>query len=174
MWATIYVESWKRVQKRLCYIWNCSDGSFADKDEREEDYKFFNKLNIRTKKFEKMGKYLRPKVACGYTTASIIALGIIIFAIIFYRLLTIDLKYNEDGTKKKLTNKETILSYAYTAGYTGVVMGFGTMYKKLANAQTYAENHRYHSQYTATIIFRLFWINFINFYLPFFMMIFED
>ena len=49
LWATIFVESWKRVQTRLCYVWNCSDGSFADKDEREEDFKYFNKLNAKTR-----------------------------------------------------------------------------------------------------------------------------
>jgi hypothetical protein len=118
----------------LCYVWNCSDGSFADKDEREEDFKYFNKLNVRTKKFEKMGRELKFKTSCFYTCISLFALGVIMFSIIFYRVLTLDLKYNEDGTKKVLTNRESIIGIAYSCGYTGAVMIFGTLYKKLAHA----------------------------------------
>ena len=81
-----------------------------------------------------MGKALKLKTSCFYTCISLFALGVIMFSIIFYRVLTLDLKYNEDGTKKVLTNKETIIGIAYSCGYTGAVMIFGTLYKKLAHA----------------------------------------
>ena len=95
------------------------------------------------------------------------------FSIIVYRILTLLLKFDDD-VRKKLTMKETAIGIAYSCAYTAAVIIFGTLYKKLAHNHTYAENHRYWSHFESALIFRLFWVNFFNFYLPFFLMGFEN
>jgi len=53
---------------------------------------------------------------------------------ILYRILSIALKYEEDGSKKKLTMRETAIGVIYSSVYTVMVIVFGTTYKKLAHA----------------------------------------
>jgi len=134
-------------------------------------------LNIKTRKFEKLKKYLRGYKNCGYTAASLIGLGICVFSIVVYRVLTLILRFEEDEdgapVRKKATMEQTIIGLLYSCAYTTAVIVFGTIYKKLSHAHTYAENHRYWSHFESALIFRLFWVNFFNFYLPFFLMGFE-
>ena len=80
-------------------MWNSSDASFADKDEREEEYKFYNFMNTTTMKYEKLKKYIKTKINLGYTVGALFGLGVCVFSIVLYRVLTIALKF-EDGVKK--------------------------------------------------------------------------
>lgn len=34
IWATCFLESWKRKQVTICYLWNCSNNSYSKADER--------------------------------------------------------------------------------------------------------------------------------------------
>ena len=131
-------------------------------------------MNIKTRKYEKLKKYLRFYKNCGYTVTSLLGLGICVFSIVVYRILKLMLKFDDQVKKPTLTMEEQILGLLYSCAYTAAVIIFGTLYKKLAWAHTYAENHRYWSHFESALIFRLFWVNFFNFYLPFFLMGFED
>lgn len=106
LWATIFVESWKRVQKRITYMWNCSDKSFDKKDEREEDFLYYNFFNYRTEKFEKLKKDIRFYKDCGYKFGSALGLAACILSMTLFRMATKHLKYEEDGTPKKLGTAE--------------------------------------------------------------------
>ena len=35
IWATCFLESWKRKQKTICYLWNCTNNSYSSADERK-------------------------------------------------------------------------------------------------------------------------------------------
>ena len=45
LWATMFVESWKRKQRAIQYLWNCSDNSFSKYDERDEEFTYFELYN---------------------------------------------------------------------------------------------------------------------------------
>ena len=34
VWATCFLESWKRKQKTICYLWDCSNQAYTKADER--------------------------------------------------------------------------------------------------------------------------------------------
>ena len=53
IWATCFVESWKRKQKTIQYYWNCSSNSFSKQDERTDDFLFYDNYNENTDKIEK-------------------------------------------------------------------------------------------------------------------------
>jgi hypothetical protein len=40
-WATVLVESWKRTEKTIQHLWNCSDTSFSKIDERTEQFHYY-------------------------------------------------------------------------------------------------------------------------------------
>ena len=61
----------------------------------------------------------------------------------------------------------------YTFVYSVVVIIFGTLYKKIAEKQTDAENHRYQRNYDDAYIQRLFLFNGFNFYLPLILVAFD-
>ena len=48
IWGTIFIESWKRKEAMLQFMWGCSDDSFSPVDERTDDFKFYTVFNIFT------------------------------------------------------------------------------------------------------------------------------
>ena len=56
IWATCFLESWRRKQKIIQYMWNCSDNSFSKQDERKDDFKFYYIFNEKTDSLEKLPK----------------------------------------------------------------------------------------------------------------------
>jgi hypothetical protein len=59
VWATCFLESWKRKQRNIQYYWNCGDASFSPQDERSDDFKFYFFYNEDTDSLEKVPK--KPK-----------------------------------------------------------------------------------------------------------------
>jgi hypothetical protein len=70
------------------------------------------------------------------------------------------------------TTKEKMYGYLCTTVYSVVVILFGTIYKKLSLYQTEKDNHQYQRSWDDAYINRLFTVNFINFYLPYFLVAF--
>lgn len=60
IWATAFIESWKRKQKTIQYIWGCSDKANTTLDERDDEFKFFNQFNGKTMKKEKIKEEMDP------------------------------------------------------------------------------------------------------------------
>jgi hypothetical protein len=56
VWATCFLESWKRKQRNIQYYWNCGDASFSPQDERADDFKFYFFYNEDTDSLEKIPK----------------------------------------------------------------------------------------------------------------------
>ena len=103
------------------------------------------------------------------TCTAYIFLSIVLVSMFGYQFIMKDLKgeFNDDG---KLivppTLHEKVMGYGVTAGYSGIVIVFGTLYKKLATIQTQNENYQFQKQYDDALINRLFQFNFFNFYMP--------
>lgn len=52
-WAKLFVESWKRTQKMLQSLWNCSDSSFSHYDERTAQFKYYHIFNEETTQIDR-------------------------------------------------------------------------------------------------------------------------
>jgi hypothetical protein len=53
IWATLFVQSWKRKQKTIAYIWGSEDNSHSKVDERVDTYKYYEYYNEKTDKVDK-------------------------------------------------------------------------------------------------------------------------
>ena len=174
LWSTVFVESWKRTETRITYLWNCTDQHFDSKDERDEEFLFFKYFNFKTRKIEKLKKTIDCSKDICLKISSFLGLLGCVTSVVVFRWATIELKFNDDGSLKVLTTDEKIQGYGYTCIYTVAIILFGSAYKMLSMEHTKGENHRYQKQFDDSLVGRLFWANFFNFYLPFFVMAFED
>ena len=140
------------------YIWSCSENSFANLDERE-DCEYYEIYNDKTDRIEKKRKMIDKKLKTTMTVASYTFLFIVLVAMVLYQYLMKDLKglYDEEGRQiNPPTMQEKILGYIITTVYSGIVIVFGTSYKKLATIQTNNENYRYQKNHDDALINRLF------------------
>lgn len=85
IWAVLFVESWQRKQKTIQYLWGCSDGSFSEQDEREDDFKYFEVFNPSTVKREKQKLEITKKRKLMLTTASYTFLLVVLVAMAIYQ-----------------------------------------------------------------------------------------
>lgn len=169
IWATLFVESWKRKQTTIVYLWNCHDTSFSKYDERTEEFKYYEDYNFRTDSLLKVKKIMQPARQLMRSIMSYIFLLIVLIAMFFYQYLLKGVKgtFDEHGNLiVEPTFEEKLIGYTYTAIYSGIVIIFGTMYKKLAAIQTFNDNFQYQKSYDDALINRLFQFNFFNFYMP--------
>ena len=100
LWATCFVESWKRQQRTIQFMWNTSDKSYSKVDEREDDFKYYNKFNPVTKKIEKEGSKLITAAQARLQRFSLyFIILLVIMAIMVYRTLILTTKgeYDNDG-----------------------------------------------------------------------------
>ena len=77
-----------------------------------------------------------------------------------YQALKKDIGLEPESTIKK------IKGYGLTAVYSGIIIVFGTMYKKLILHKVEKTNHQYQKSWDDMYIIKLFTVNFINFYFP--------
>jgi predicted histidine transporter YuiF (NhaC family) len=59
-----------------------------------------------------------------------------------------------------------VYNYGLTAVYSGLIIGFGTAYKRLILYKVDKTNHQYQKSWDDQYIVKLFTVNFINFYCP--------
>ena len=117
------------------------------------------------------------KSACGRLVAGNFFLLIVLAAMGFYQ-------FRQKVAKDNLAliilagNKPTLFEsygrYIDTVIYSGIVIIFGFLYKKLAAHNTFMENHRYITQYDNSLITKLFQFNFFNFYMPMILVAFYE
>lgn len=158
-WATLFVESWKRKQTTIQFLWGCSDSSFSSVDERFE-FRYYNVYNKRTDAIEKTKQTMKKKKECTYTFLSYLFLIIVFSSMAIYQTLIFTTKPKIDAEGKPIPGTQTmqmkILGTIYTTVYSVIVVLFGSLYKILAVRQTEDENHRYWKQYTDALSSRLF------------------
>ena len=135
LWATLFVESWKRKQRTIQYIWNCKDISFSRQDEREETFQYYDVYNHRTGNVEKHRKLISTFMNITYRVFSFLCLLIVIVVMVAYRGVI--------AQTKKEGQKYYGMGLYITAAYSCLVVVFGILYKWLSSGHTDAENHRY-------------------------------
>lgn len=56
IWATCFLESWKRKQRTIQFLWNCSDNSYSRQGERTEEFLSYDVFNHYTNHIETIKK----------------------------------------------------------------------------------------------------------------------
>lgn len=83
LWAAIFLESWKRKQRTIQYLWNCSESAFSRADERTEEFSYYTIYNEITDQLEKrkkltgaLNKTLRDVTSWIFIIVVLVAMGV--------------------------------------------------------------------------------------------------
>ena len=45
LWASCFLESWKRKEKTIGYIWHCQSNAYTKADERSDVFEYYDVYN---------------------------------------------------------------------------------------------------------------------------------
>lgn len=177
IWATIFVESWKRKQRTIQYIWGCSDKSFSPIDERTQEFKYLSVYNEITDRIVKMEISINKWENYGISLGKFTFLMTVIFSMAFYQNIILTTKGEMDDQGNIITpptEMDKFNASLYSFLYSMAVIIFGNLYKVLAYIQTDKENYQYQKNYDDALIVRMFLFNGLNFYLPLMFVAFDE
>lgn len=83
-WATVLVESWKRTEKTIQHLWNCSDTSFSKIDERTEQFSYYMQFNEKIGYLEKEKRQPAAIYKYGYKLGSYLLIIAVITTMIVF------------------------------------------------------------------------------------------
>ena len=109
---------------------------------------------------------MKQKLFIELTILEYLFLLIVIVTMFIYQAVKKEIEAEPNSTMKMVRN------YGSTTIYSGIIIIFGTLYKKLILRLTEKTNHQYQKSWDDMYIIKLFTVNFINFYLPNFLVAF--
>ena len=167
LWATLFVESWKRKQEYLRYLWCVDDRDYTDADERE-DFRSYKIYNEATDSVERAGvKIARWKECAFFSATALITLASVTCMIVYYVMQTNMLFEEKDGKQVVVEGAASKPGYyILTVVYSCLIVGLGFAQKTIAHAWTYQENPRYQKKYEDRLTKRLFQFNVFIYYGP--------
>ncbi|KAG0348045.1 Anoctamin-7 [Podila humilis] len=163
VWASLFVEYWKRKSNVLAYTWNTLD--FERRERARPEFKpTSTRISPVTGKIELY--YPRYKQLISFFMSIIVVLvsiGIVVVSVGSLMLFGIWTKLPmADGTPRF---KNSYVSTVVTALLNlTVIMLLGTIYARVAKFLTDNENHRRLTQYEDALILKRFLFDFVNFY----------
>jgi hypothetical protein len=99
IWATIFLESWKRKEKTISYIWACQDNSYSKADERSDTFEYYDTYNPNSKTIDKDKKNPTRSSFWFRNFLSLNFLVIVLVAMVYYQSAAQQFKgvYDEKG-----------------------------------------------------------------------------
>ncbi|KAF9409128.1 Anoctamin-7 [Podila epigama] len=163
IWASLFVEYWKRKSNVLAYTWNTLD--FERRERARPEFKpTSTRISPVTGKAELYYPRYKQLVSI-LMSIMVVLISIAIVVVSVGSLMIFNIwakKPNDDGTFKF---KNSYVSTVITALLNLVViMLLGTIYARLAKILTDNENHRRLTQYEDALILKRFLFDFVNFY----------
>jgi hypothetical protein len=130
LWATLFVESWKRVQAQLATLWGCHSIENTAADEREE-FKYYEAYNETVGTIEKQRKLMGKCESFWYPFTYYILLLINVAVMAGYLAVTSAMTSTTDELTGEPIKKEDantgvvmILTYVYSVLLVVVAMAF--------------------------------------------------
>nr|CDS25633.2 protein of unknown function DUF590 [Hymenolepis microstoma] len=174
IWATLFMENWKRYQNVLAYRWNVQNLESIDEPPRPEFLALIKKrgyksaVNIITGREEPTIPFWSKKLPI--TTLSFVSVlfGILLclaalIGVIFYRLVVNTLLLQSQNV---FINTVAGMITTVTSSCINLVCIFilKFVYDKIAVKLTDMENHRTQSEYDDSLTLKLYLLQFVNFY----------
>lgn len=136
LWATAYVESWKRKEATLGNAWLMRD--FVDVTQERPKFKAQLQVNPRTKKSWKVSTVNSKMVTfCISFPIQLFFIGLIIVTQYFMRLWYLNITEDETITPA------FYLNYAPACINAGLIIGYGILYKPVVDFIANKENHKF-------------------------------
>ncbi|XP_062589601.1 anoctamin-10-like isoform X1 [Saccostrea cucullata] len=167
IWATIFLEVWKRYCSELSYRWGTIDMVSSRYDEPRANYYGTLGENPVTGKPEPVYPKWKRNVRFYCVTVPVISLAL---AIAFYLMLVYFAM--EDWALKMYSSEKSWLNFLVlhvpTAIYAIVIVVLNALYRKLAKKLNDWENHRLQSAYDNHLIVKLILFDFVNCFISLF------
>jgi len=163
LWATTFLEHWKRKQARLNFHWDTrSETTCHDKDTLES---FKSRSSLEYDEFVSAYHWVYPgyKVALSQTFSFIVCLlllGCASSSITYF----LNLGRFTKTEWKELDGVWTMAVHLPTAGYLGSVTFFSSVNKSAASLLTRLENPRTQQEYDNSLLVKLLCLQFVNNY----------
>ncbi|VDK32493.1 unnamed protein product [Taenia asiatica] len=174
IWATLFMENWKRYQNVLGHRWNVQYLETVDEPPRPEFLALLKKrgykptVNLITGREEPSIPFWSRKLPCTVLSFSSVILGMVLClaalaGVIFYRLIVNTLLLqHENAFISSIAGMITTV----TSSCINLVCIFilKLVYDKIAVILTDMENHRTQSEYDDSLTLKLYLLQFVNFY----------
>ncbi|KAL5107123.1 hypothetical protein TcWFU_009406 [Taenia crassiceps] len=174
IWATLFMENWKRYQNVLGHRWNVQYLEPVDEPPRPEFLALLKKrgykssVNLITGREEPSIPFWSRKLPCTVLSFSSVILGMVLClaalaGVIFYRLIVNTLLLqNENAFISSIAGMLTTA----TSSCINLICIFilKLVYDRIAVVLTDMENHRTQSEYDDSLTLKLYLLQFVNFY----------
>eukprot|EP00730_Choanoeca_flexa_P001321 TRINITY_DN10582_c0_g2_i1.p1 TRINITY_DN10582_c0_g2~~TRINITY_DN10582_c0_g2_i1.p1 ORF type:complete len:1022 (+),score=268.43 TRINITY_DN10582_c0_g2_i1:51-3068(+) len=173
LWATIFLDFWKRRENFLAYDWDTRD--YEDLEPIRPQFRGTTKRpNPVTGKVEKhypASKRYAKQLGSSLTVLAMIGVVcVVVISVLIYRLAVKASLYKTSGNAN---DASTITSVTAAILNLVAIILLTTLYKNLAVTLTEWENHRLESEYQSALTVKIFLFQFMNnyatlFYIAFF------
>uniref|UniRef100_A0A158REV8 Anoctamin n=1 Tax=Hydatigena taeniaeformis TaxID=6205 RepID=A0A158REV8_HYDTA len=174
IWATLFMENWKRYQNVLGHRWNVQYLEPVDEPPRPEFLALLKKrgykptINLITGREEPSIPFWSRKLPCTVLSFSSVILGMVLClaalaGVIFYRLIVNTLLLQHDNA---FVSSIAGIITTVTSSCINLICIFilKLVYDKIAVLLTDMENHRTQSEYDDSLTLKLYLLQFVNYY----------
>uniref|UniRef100_A0A183THG0 Anoctamin n=1 Tax=Schistocephalus solidus TaxID=70667 RepID=A0A183THG0_SCHSO len=174
LWATMFMERWKRYQNVLAYQWNVQNLEPVDEPPRPEFLALLDKRGYRseinpvTGREEPVIPFWSRKVPILFITYAAVLFGVVLclaclLGVIFYRLvIRVILLQNENAFVNSLAGIITTITSSCIN--LACIFVLKLVYDRVAVVMTNLENHRTQSEYDDSLTLKLYLLQFVNYY----------
>eukprot|EP00053_Salpingoeca_punica_P016735 m.159045 g.159045 ORF g.159045 m.159045 type:complete len:933 (+) comp17033_c0_seq2:80-2878(+) len=169
IWASVFLDFWKRTNARVAYNWD-----LRDFDEEEPDRPQFKGVGTRKnpitgemeKYYPKSRRWMKVAGAVAVVVSMLALVIMVLISVIVYRLAVRVALFKSSDDPNSSARKNSGIASAITASILNLIsiLILNMIYGKLAIVLTDWENHRKESAYESALAFKFFLFQFVNSY----------
>ncbi|KAJ6217834.1 hypothetical protein RDWZM_008991 [Blomia tropicalis] len=181
LWATVYLEMWKRYAARITYRWDLSNFDAVEEYPRPEYLARLSnvknrKLNVITRMYEPYIPFWRRQLPYTILSASVvlflimIAVGSVVSVIIYRSTIRSAIRFKRQDINKvaratflqKYSN--IVVSSSAAALNLVLILILNNLYSRIANYLTELEMPRTQTEFDNSLTLKMFLLQFVNYY----------
>ncbi|CAJ0955942.1 unnamed protein product, partial [Mesorhabditis belari] len=169
VWATLFLEGWKRYHAEVAWKWGLMDFVVEEERARPEfqlqvKTKRFNPITQKDEPYLTFQKKFKNFIGSGATVLFFICLVLaVVFGMVVYRVIAYQLLNSQD---QPLVDQISFLLVSITAATLNmfVILPMNTFYNRLAHWLTRWECPRTQAEFDNQYTFKVFLFQFVNYY----------
>mmetsp|Transcript_6340 Transcript_6340/g.10817 ORF Transcript_6340/g.10817 Transcript_6340/m.10817 type:complete len:823 (+) Transcript_6340:127-2595(+) len=164
IWATSFLEYWKRKQVQLAFEWD-SIGFEEDDEEIRSSFKekATPRFNVYADEYEWVYPGYKRTLAYIFSFFSCLGLSLLASVTMFY-FLVLKAHAQKEWTGDEWQGIWSLAQHGPTIGYMGAISVFSSINKVLAQVLTSFENHRTESEHRNSLVVKLVTLQFCNYF----------
>ncbi|OTF74678.1 anoctamin-1-like protein [Euroglyphus maynei] len=184
LWATVYLEMWKRYSARITYRWDLSNFDAVEEYPRPEYLARLSnvsnrRLNVITRMYEPYIPFWRRQLPYTVLSASIVfflilvAMGSVVSVIVYRSTIRSFIRFKKTDSPGKsrkidigfLQKYSSIVVSSSAAGLNLIfILMLNNLYSRIANYLTELEMPRTQTEFDNSLTLKMFLLQFVNYY----------